>query len=157
MRFPKTAIVVLLSIGLGAPALAEIPFITEEAETMQPGRFSLDFGLGLRDDPRDFAVPDRDWQVNIATTRLSFGVGRLAELQVTGVPLVLLRQDGEQETNVGDWIIGTKVWIISERGKRPAISFLYEVKLPNADNEIGGGTDETDFFGNHHHLVRPQT
>ena len=47
----------------------------------------------------------------------------------------------------GDWTLGTKVWLLAEKPKRPSFAFLYEVKLPNGSDEAGGVTDETDFFG----------
>jgi hypothetical protein len=138
----------LAILSLVAPgALAERPFATQEAETIEPGLFSIDVGIGYRDSPRDFGVEDRDWQAAIGATRLSFGVGRYVELQVSGTPLIVLEQEGETDTNSGDWIFGTKVWFLQEKPEQPSISFLYEVKLPNGSDEDGGATDETDFFG----------
>jgi len=142
-----------VAAGLGcvlvaSAALADLPFLTEEAETIEPGEFSLDIGIGYRDAPRDFGVQDRESQLDIGKSRLSFGLGR-AELQLSGVPVILIDQAGERNTNSGDWVFGTKVWLLQEhpQRKRPSISFIYEVKLPNASDELGGATDETDFFG----------
>lgn len=137
----------LLFPTLSPPAMAELPFSTEEAETLHPGAFTLDTGFIFRNEPVDFGVEDRDRQWDLLATRLSFGLGRFSELQITGVAVAFIEDDDGSSTNSGDWTFGTKIWLLQEKGMRPALAFLYEVKLPNGSDEDGGATDETDFFG----------
>ena len=136
------------SLSFPGSAHAERPLFTEEAETLEPGYFSLDLGFGAREEPRDFGIADRDRELELGNLRLSFGLGKVAELQFSGTIQLWSEVDGESSTNSGDYVFGTKVWLLQERrGGRPSFSFLYEVKLPNASDEDGGATDETDFFG----------
>ncbi len=129
------------------PVVAELPFLTEEAETLRPGAFSLDIGVAFRSQPVNFGTEDRDRQLDLGVTRFSFGLGKFAELQVSGVVQAVIEDQGETSTNSGDWVFGTKIWLLQEKGHRPALAFLYQVKLPNGSDEDGGATDETDFFG----------
>lgn len=130
------------------PLLADLPHYVEEAETIKPGVWTLDLGVLYRDEPVDFGVPDREAQLDIGRSRLSFGLGRAVELQLTGTALMALVEPfGERDTenNSGDWEFATKVWLRQEKGAWPGVSFYYSVKLPNASDEKGSGTDETDF------------
>jgi hypothetical protein len=45
-----------------------------------------------------------------------------------------------------DIIIATKVRLLAETMKRPAIGLRFATKLPNASNESGLGLDTTDFY-----------
>jgi hypothetical protein len=133
---------------MGASKLwAEPPSFLEEAETLQNGRWTVDLGLLYREDPVDFGLPDRDYQLNAPTLRLCFGAGDRVELQLMGDAYRVIRdQQGRQTRDSGDWELATKVWWFNQTPQRPAISFYYAVKLPNGDDERGGATDETDFF-----------
>jgi len=143
----RKLILFLLILPFTLPAQADRPFFTEEAETVQPGSFTIDAGLGFRQSPRDFGVKPRDRQWEVGDIRFSFGLGRVAELQITGVAVSFIEDEGSTNTNSGDWVFGTKIWFLQEKSHRPALAFLYEVKLPNGSDEDGGATDETDFFG----------
>lgn len=131
---------------LSSLALAELPALTEEAQTLEPGFADVEFGFLYKNNPRDFGLPPRDRQTDLGLSRFSFGLGRVVELQVTGVAQrIAEQQDGERTHDFGDWEFGTKIWILAEKGRRPNIGFLYSVKLPNGSNEEGTATDETDF------------
>jgi hypothetical protein len=53
---------------------------------------------------------------------------------------------GDSTTSVDDFVIGTKVRVLSEGMARPGIGMRFATKLPNASNESGLGLDTTDFF-----------
>lgn len=136
--------VVLMS---ATPAKSELPSVVEEAETLRPGCWSLDLGMMYRDDPVDFGVEDRHFELSIPTARFSFGVGEYVEIQLQGALGVWMeRLDGDHSLNSGDWTLATKVWFLVENKVRPSAAFLYSVKLPNGSDELGGATDETDFY-----------
>ena len=143
----RSFIFLVILLPFTPAAQAERPFFTDEAETLRPGDFTVDAGFALREDPKDFGIEPRDRQWELGDIRLSFGLGKFAELQVSGVAVSLIENEGSSTTDSGDWIFGTKIWMFQEKGMRPALSFLYEVKLPNGSKEDGGATDETDFFG----------
>lgn len=134
---------------------AEQPFVTEEAETLEAGIMSIDFGFGYRDQAHDWALPVRKSQWELGETRFSFGLGRVAELSVSGALARRVDFPGPNDrTDNADWTIGTKIWLLQEREDQPSISFLVAVKLPNGDDTLGASTDETDVFG--HILISKQ-
>ncbi len=145
----------LPALVLAPPVRAELPFVTEEAETLEPGMMSIDFGVGYRDQARDWALPLRKSQWDLGETRLSFGLGRFAEFQVSGALARRIDFPGpNDETDNADWTIGTKIWLLHEREHLPSLSLLVAVKLPNGDDALGASTDETDVFG--HFLLSKQ-
>jgi hypothetical protein len=140
------AFVLLLTLTL--PAGAELPWFTEEAETLDRNTFTFDLGLAYRKEPRDFGVPPRrESQWDLAQFRFSMGLGPAAELQVSGVPLTRIELEDQSFLEPGDFVLGTKLRLLGEKNRRPALGLLWEVKLPAASDEEGGATDETDFFG----------
>ncbi len=124
-----------------------LPFRTQDAEPIEPGTLILDIGAAYRDAAKDFGMPDRESQWNLAATRVTIGLGRIVEAQLDGAIVIVPEVDGNTHTDSGDWTLGTKVRFLAPGKRRPAMSLLWEVKLPNASNEKGGGTDEVDFFG----------
>ncbi|MBZ5494787.1 MAG: transporter [Acidobacteriia bacterium] len=86
------------------------------------------------------------------------GAGDYAEFQISGVCrdfLTITRRTqqvlpitfaGDATSDFGDLILGTKLKLATEQRSRPAVAFRFAVQLPNASNETGLGTDETDFF-----------
>jgi hypothetical protein len=91
---------------------------------------------------------------------VSVGLSSIAELQIDGAfyqrlniterrdaPLAaLLDFDGDETTDVDDFIIATKLRLLTESAQRPAIGLRLATKLPNVSNESGLGTDMTDFY-----------
>ena len=91
---------------------------------------------------------------------LSFGVGANAEVQIDGVsrsslsisdrfdaPLSgMVDVPGDTTRSFDDLVVGTKVKILAESGRRPAIALRFATRLPNASNESGLGLDTFDFF-----------
>jgi hypothetical protein len=47
---------------------------------------------------------------------------------------------------VDDVVIATKLRLLNEGGRRPALGIRFATRLPNASNESGLGHDTTDFF-----------
>ncbi len=128
------------------PAWSDLPLITQSAVLNPTGVLTVDLGVGYRDEPRDFGLPERDSQWEIGKTRLTLGLGERVEVQATGVVFAGQETGDDSEWEFGDWTLGTKVQLLGEAARRPAIALLWEVKLPVASNEKGIGTDETDFL-----------
>jgi len=126
---------------------AKSPSFIESAETLPPGVWTLETSLLMRDNPVDFGIADRDYEIRAPQFKLALGAGQIIEIQLEGDAAVWMKNlDGETSTNSGDWTLATKVWFATETEKRPSMSFYYAVKLPNGSDELGGATDETDFF-----------
>jgi hypothetical protein len=153
--------VVVVLLGLGAPAAAQQrPLVTEDPETVGGGRVLLEAGLDLQ---RDVFFPVSGLggnRVLFPTVSISIGLSSIAELQIDGAfyqrltvterrdaPLsAVLDFDGDETTDVDDFVIATKLRLLTESAARPAIGLRLATKLPNVSNESGLGTDMTDFY-----------
>jgi hypothetical protein len=85
-------------------------------------------------------------------------VGEYAEFQISGVvqdvlsvssrtePVIPPAFAGNSTNDFGDLVLGTKIKLAGEKGRRPAIAFKFAVELPNAKHDSGLGTNETEFY-----------
>jgi hypothetical protein len=136
------------------------PLVTEDPETIGAGRLLLESGLDLEWDvfyPVSGLSGDR---FAVPTIGVSIGVSSIAEIQIDGgfyqrlsvtdretAPLSgVLDFDDDDTSDVEDFVLATKVRLVSESGARPALGLRVATKLPNASNESGLGHDLTDFF-----------
>lgn len=161
VRFIPCVLAILLSTATAAWA-QQRPLVTEDPEVIGAGRILLEGGIGLE---RDVSYPlsglegDR---LALPTFGISVGFSSIAELQIDwgmyqrlditardeNAPLAgLLTVDGDQTSDVGDLVLGTKIRLFGETATgRPAVGLRFATKLPNAGNDTGLGTDMTDFF-----------
>ena len=159
MKHATIAFVLFFSFSTIALA-QQRPLVTEDPETVGGGRVLLEAGLDLH---RDVFFPVSGLRGNrmlLPTVSVSIGLSSIAELQIDGAfyqrlniterrdaPLsALLDFDGDETTDVDDFIVATKLRLLSESGSRPAIGLRLATKLPNVSNESGLGTDMTDFY-----------
>jgi hypothetical protein len=156
-----TLIAMFVLLSGTVPALAQQrPLVTEDPETVGGGRILLEAGLDVE---RDVFFPVSGLGGNrfvFPTVSVSIGLSSIAELQIDGAfyqrlniterrdaPLsTLLDFDGDETTDVDDFVVATKLRLLSESAGRPAIGVRLATKLPNVSNESGLGTDMTDFF-----------
>jgi hypothetical protein len=146
---------------MSTPAFAQQrPLVTEDPETIGGGRLLIEVGV---DSERDVFFPVSGLKGDSLAAPafgISIGLSSIAELQFDGgfyqrlditerraAPLArLLNFEGDRTTDVEDFVVGTKVRLLTETSRRPAIGLRLATKLPNASNESGLGTDMTDFF-----------
>ena len=141
-------------------AAQQRPLVTEDPETVGPGRLLIEAGF---DYGRDQLFPVTGLEGHLLRVPLvgfSFGIGPIAELQIDGGfynsltisrRLPAQRADdvtamGDTTSSIEDFVIGTKIRLASETVSRPAIGLRVATKLPNASVESGLGRDTTDFF-----------
>jgi len=86
------------------------------------------------------------------------GVGDYAEFQISGVfqevlsisrrnePVVEPVINGDFTRSVGNLTLGTKLKLVGEKDRRPAMAFRFAVELPNANQAHGMANDETAFY-----------
>jgi hypothetical protein len=91
---------------------------------------------------------------------ISVGISSIADLEIDGGPynhLSITSQTpaplsdeltvtGDSTSDVEDIVIGTKIRLVAEAARHPAIAFRFATRLPNAGNESGLGLDTTDFY-----------
>lgn len=146
------------------PAAAQSrPLVTEDPETVPPGYILLEAGFDWTQDALFPASGLTGDLLRLGTFGLSFGVSSIAEIQIDGgfrnrltvtaldadAPLAaMLDFEGETTSDFEDFVIGTKVKVLSETVSRPALAIRFSTRLPNAGNESGLGLDTMDFnFG----------
>jgi hypothetical protein len=159
----KHGILILAVLVVGSANEArgqQRPLVTEDPETVGGGRVLIEGGVDLQ---RDVFFPVsglRGHRVVFPSVSISVGLSSIAELQIDGAfyqrlnvserreaPLAgLLDFDGDETTDVDDFIVATKLRLLTESGQRPAIGLRLATKLPNVSNESGLGTDMTDFY-----------
>jgi hypothetical protein len=149
----------LLVVCLPGPVLAQQrPLVTEDPEVIGAGRALFEAGV---ETGRDAQYPLSGLRGNRVAllTGVSFGLGRIGELQVDSgyqwlaikardpAPLAdLVAPDLSRATSVIDVTVATKIRVLSETASRPAIGLRFATRLPNASNESGLGLDTSDFF-----------
>jgi hypothetical protein len=159
VRLATLVTILMLACAAGASA-QQRPLVTEDPETIGGGRLLVEAGVDLE---RDVFYPVsglRGNRVVLPEFGVSIGLSSIAELQVDGAVYQRLRIaerrpaplshildfEGNETTDVDDFIIGTKLRLFSESGRRPSIGLRLATKLPNVSNESGLGSDVTDFF-----------
>jgi hypothetical protein len=157
----QAILTVVLSLGVVASVAAQQrPLLTEDPETIGGGRLLIEAGV---DAERDVLYPIsglRGDRLVAPSFGISIGLSSIAELQIDGAfyqrlriterrpaPLsAVLDFQGDQTSDVEDFVVATKLRLVSEGAARPALGLRLATKLPNASNESGLGTDMTDFF-----------
>lgn len=151
-------LVLILALA-GAAAAQQRPLVTEDPETIGGGRILVEAGF---DHGRDIFLSGSGLTgdlTRVPTIGVSLGLSSIAELQIDGgfyqhmgiesrqpAPLAFkLRVEGDETTDVEDLVVATKLKIVSEQERRPAIGLRLATKLPNASNETGLGLDTLDF------------
>ncbi len=151
----------LLALTMTAPAWAQDgprAVRPDSAELVAVGRIRSSFGVEYLQRARYSLSGLEGDLVRLGLIDFRVGVGEYAEFQVSGVardfltitgrsPAVIPPTvTGDTTDDFGDIILGAKLKLAAEKGARPAMAFKFAVQLPNATNESGLGTDETEFF-----------
>jgi hypothetical protein len=158
----RIALIALAAVALAPPASAQQrPLVTEDPEPIGAGRVLIEGGIDFAHDQQYpvSGLKGNLWRV--PTIGVSVGISSIAELQIDGAPFErlsitqsnpraplvdLLTVTGPTTHDVDDIVIATKIRLLAERPRRPAIGFRFATKLPNASNESGLGLDTTDFY-----------
>src|SRR5213592_3695643 len=155
----KVLLLVAVLLGSGIPSLAQQrPLKTDDADIVPTGRVRLEFGVEFLQGQR-FSLSGLEGDLTrLGVADVHVGVGEYAEFQISGVVQDFLSVSrrtpaaiepnfaGDATSDVGDLVLATKLKLMPERKSHPGVAFKFAVQLPNASNESGLGTDETNFF-----------
>jgi hypothetical protein len=159
----RCLVLALAVLAIGRPALAQQrPLVTEDPETIGAGRMLVEGGLDFAHE-QEYPVSGLSGNLwRVPTIGLSFGISSIAEFQIDGglnqrlsistrnpgAPLASrVTATGSSTRDFEDVFIGTKIRVLPEGTRRPAIGLRFTTKLPDASNESGLGTDTMDFYG----------
>ena len=136
----------------------ERPLQTDDAELLEVGQIQLGFGVEFLQG-RHFPLSGLEGDLTrLGVGHVHIGVGKYAEFQLSGViqdflavtnrrdPIIPPDFAGNATSDAGDLVLATKIRLVREANKGPGFAFKFAVKLPNAGNESGLGTDTTDFY-----------
>ena len=136
------------------------PLITERAETVKKNHLLFDIGLEfLQDAIFTFSGLEGDL-TRIGVVGVRFGAADNVEIQVLGtIQDILSIQNrfpapntpnlnfsGNSTSDFGDFTMATKVLLMKEQNRWPAMATRFGFQMPNASNQNGLGNDETNFF-----------
>ena len=162
MHTRRIVIAAVIAVACARPLTAQQrPLITEDPEPIGAGRVLLEGGI---DYSHAQAYPVSGLEGNllrVPTIGVSVGISSIAEIQIDGgfynrltiasrnaaAPLAsALTVTGASTHDVEDVVFATKIRMVSEAARRPAVGLRFATKLPTASNENGLGTDTTDFL-----------
>ena len=150
---------VLIALSTTAAA-QQRPLVTEDPEPIGAGRVLLESGIDFGKN-QEYPVSGLKGDLwRLPTVGISVGLSSIAEFQIDGGFYNLLHIDerrlaplsslvtatGDSTHDVEDFVVATKIRMLSETTGRPALALRFATKLPNASNESGLGLDTTDFY-----------
>ena len=160
MRVVRLVAAALLTFWMSTPSVAlaqQHPLITEDPETIGAGRFLFEGGVETGQDAR-YPLSGLRGDRLAMPLGVSFGLGSIAELQLDAgymwfgidarvdAPLAFrVPADATRTHDLIDLVVATKIRLLAEGARRPAIGVRFSTRLPNASNESGLGLDTTDF------------
>ena len=133
------------------------PLKTDDASLLPLGRVRMDLGVEFLQRQR-YALSGLEGDLTRGAAAISVGVGEYAEFQISSVfqevlaisrrtePVVAPDINGDSTRSVGNLTLGTKLKLVGEKGRRPAMAFRFAVELPNANQAHGLANDETAFY-----------
>jgi hypothetical protein len=151
----------LLAVCLAVPAVANAqqrPLRTDDAEILKTGRVRADFGIEFLQKQRYSLSGLQGDLTRLGVSSIHVGVGEYAEFEISGVvqdvlavsdraePVIPPNFSGNTTRDFGDLILGAKMKLAGEKGRRPAMAFKFAVELPNAKHDSGLGTNQTEFY-----------
>ena len=157
-RVGATLLILLASVIPTARA-QQRPLRTEDPEPVPAGHVRAQAGIDWLHDER-FPLSGIEGDLfRLPYLELAFGLGSIAEFQVASgfnffhvdeVRLAPLSEDldftGDTTTDIEDPVIGTKIRMVRETARVPAVGFRVATRIPSASNESGLGNDAFDWF-----------
>jgi hypothetical protein len=133
------------------------PLKTDDASLLSVGRVRMELGAAFLQRQR-YSLSGLEGDLTRGAAAIGVGVGEYAEFQISSVfqevlsiskrtdPVVVPDIYGDSTRSVGNITLGTKLKLVGEKGRRPAIAFKFAVELPNANQAHGLANDETAFY-----------
>lgn len=158
-------------VGLCAIALATIlmtansaaaqdrPLQTADAEVVAPGSIRAEVGFDFLQDVTFPLSGLNGDMTNVSAVNIRTGIGKIVEIQVQGMiqEFLSIKQQGasfvtldlpnsNSTHDIGDFSLWTKILLLSEEGRRPAVAFRFGFEMPNSNQTKGIGNNATNIY-----------
>jgi hypothetical protein len=157
-------IFVLCLLALTCVGLAHAqqrPLITEDVDIIPPGTLRIQGGLDFLQDAKFPASGLTGDLTRVGVIGISIGLAPNVEFQIEGVAqnflsinsrrpgaIALSLAPGANSTNdVGDFTLWTKIKLRNETKHAPSLGFRVGVQLPNSNQSLGLGLNQTNAYG----------
>lgn len=155
--FPILAIII--SLSLGAFAQQQRPLITEDVDTVPEGAVRVSAGVDFLQNAKFPLSGLKGDQTRVGVINVGIGFSPNVEFQVegtlrnflavnsAGASAIPLTVNGNSTSDVGDFVLSTKIKLKNETKNTPAIGFKFGFQLPNSNQARGIGTNQINVFG----------
>jgi hypothetical protein len=158
--YAVVALVFLLACALAAQA-QQRPLITEDVDIIPPGSLRIEAGVDFLQGEQFPASGLSGDLTRVGVLGITIGFAPNVEFQIEGVAqnflsinsrgasaIPLSLAPGANSTNdVGDFILWTKFKLRSETRRGPSLGFRVGVGLPNSNQSLGIGLNQTNAYG----------
>ncbi len=135
------------------------PLQTADAEVVAPGSMRAEVGFDFLQDVT-FPLSGLSGDLtNVSTVNIRTGIGKIVEIQVQGMiqEFLSIKQQGasfvtldlpnsNSTHDIGDFSIWTKILLLGEEGRRPAVAFRFGFEMPNSNQTKGLGNNATNIY-----------
>lgn len=154
------AIVLLGGIGYSVAA-QQRPLLTEDVDIIPPGTVRIEAGIDFLQGAK-FPVSGISGDLTrVGVIGVNFGLGPNVEFQIEGVAqnvlsinsrgtsaIPLSLKPGANSTNdTGDFTLWAKFKLRNETSRGPSLGFRFGVQLPNSNQALGIGLNQTNAYG----------
>ena len=150
----------LLLLAPGQAAAQQRPLLTEDTRTVAAGSARFELGFDFEQN-RNFPLSGLNGDLSrFGVVSLTLGLGRQVEIETGGVlqnylsinrryrpSAIPLTVTGNSTNDIGDFFFATKVRLVEEARRRPAIGVRFGAELPNSNQARGIGLNRTTTFG----------
>jgi hypothetical protein len=154
-----TLLLATLLIAANSTAAQDRPLQTADAEIVAPGSMRAEVGFDFLQDVT-FPLSGLSGDLtNVSTVNIRTGIGKIVEIQVQGMiqEFLSIKQQGasfvtldlpnsNSTHDIGDFSLWTKILLLSEEGRRPAVAFRFGFEMPNSNQTKGIGNNATNIY-----------
>ena len=161
-KLSRLLVLCLLALVCAGLARAQQrPLITEDVDIIPVGTLRIQGGLDFLQDAKFPASGLTGDLTRVGVIGISIGLSPNVEFQIEGVAqnflsinsrrtgaIPLSLTPGVNSTNdVGDFILWTKIKLRNETAHAPSLGFRVGVQLPNSNQSLGLGLNQTNAYG----------
>jgi hypothetical protein len=161
-RLSRFFVCCLLALACTSLARAQQrPLITEDVDIIPPGTLRIQAGLDFLQDAKYPASGLTGDLTRVGVIGVSIGLSPNVEFQIEGVAqnflslnsrrpgaIALSLAPGANSTNdIGDFTLWTKIKLRNETTHAPSLGFRVGVQLPNSNQSLGLGLNQTNAYG----------